>query len=167
MLTQRKLQKIKGRSYVWVREWHVRQQSWKRIPCTKERYALLLFKEAMLHFGIFSLLYGALSQSTHGKHSERERKSKAKDKNTYKNEGIAHTVIFVSFWHCYLGQLYLWVSWCFKETWLCTFILGDKGKLISSFWVQGGGNTHVCMNRNCVHATKWLDACVTAHFLSL
>lgn len=66
-------------------------------PCTKERYTALLFKEAMLDFGIFSLQYSALSQRTYGKHSERERKSKGKDKNTCKNEGIAHTVICVSF----------------------------------------------------------------------
>lgn len=71
----------------------------------------MLFKEAMLHFGIFSLLYGAFSQSTHGKHSERERKSKEKDKNTCKNEGIltqlSHfdIVIWVSYIYEYHGVL--------------------------------------------------------------
>lgn len=48
----------------------------------------------------------------------------------------SHCDARLRFWHCYLGQLYLWVSWCYSEMWLCMFILCDKTRLISSKCAQ-------------------------------
>lgn len=123
---------------MWVRGRHIRR-SWKRAPCTKDAQLGFSIKQS---FTLESFPFGmVLSLPKHIWETFRERewerkKGVKKYKNTYKNENRAH-VICLSFWHCYLGQIYLWASRFFKEMWLGIFILGDKKKPISSFCEAG------------------------------